>query len=306
MASGNENEEQPKRFPGRGARGYATGARSGPVSSSAPSAAIRFVVAVHLVVDLALLVVPWQFTEPAIFLVLAWPMGQNALVAVWATRSGVSSYGRFAIFALGACATWFLAVGLLPDIAVYDRAAAAWALGFAAQSVLIGLGVATYRIVRRQIQRRQGAGGCATRRLQYTVGFLLVWTAVIALTLGLGKSALAELRWSGDVTGWPWFYHLPLIGSYNAVYALIVVASLAGRNRLALRVVVAGGLVAVLGWSEPYVLRSLFTTPKELTSRQSLILAGAQALYLYATLLPLRCHSAGRWQAALDNGRASR
>jgi hypothetical protein len=46
--------------------------------------------------------------------------------------------------------------------------------------------------------------------------------------------------------------------------------------------------VGILGWLEPLLLASLFRETGGIEITEFLIIAGSQAVYLYATLVPLR------------------
>ena len=247
--------------------------------------AIRVVLTVHVAADLLLVAGPWQFVDWTLLLAVSWPMSQNSLAALWASTSRIASYWLFTAAALGMLCTWFVAIAITPGIAIYGQESAGWAAGYATQSALVVMVVVVAKLAAWRIRARRKTADDRPR-LQYSILFLLVWTALVALTLGLVQTACERLGWS---ISWEHFLVMPVLGAYSAVYGLVIFFSLAGRaGGLVGRMVAAATVVMILGWSEPYVLELLLNNAGGLTVRYALLLAGSQTVYLYATLLPLR------------------
>ncbi len=256
--------------------------------------AVRFALAVHVLVDLVLLALPWQFTHGVLMFVVAWPMSQNALITTWAITSSRSAYHwRYLAVVAGASWTWFVCVVVMPDVAVmprvsaYSEISAAWAVVYATQSITIVVGVMTYRTLLRWLRRRI-AGTVEPTRLQFGVGCLLVWTALIAVTFGCGRAGFLQFGWNREVVHWPFFVLMPGIGFCNAVCALMVLFSLADREQFVARAALAVATIATIGYLQLQVQASFFGRPVAPTAGDIWILAGSQAAYLYGTLLPLR------------------
>jgi len=127
--------------------------------------------------------------------------------------------------------------------------------------------------------------------MQFSLRFLLLWTTLLALMLGLGSTAFQRLGWTPEVVKWEYFYFCPVLGAGNALFALIVLASLAGRAWLLVRMPLATTLIGVLGYAQWYVLMLLFGNTGGVMTTDFVLLAVYQAAYLYATPLPL--HWAG-------------
>jgi len=263
--------------------GYSETGRLSPLN-----AAIYCALALHVLVDLVLLVLPWQFVDAFAVLtpVLAWPMSQNGLIAVWAATRGRSSYWRYVAVVAGAAWTWFVAIVVMPDVAIRGHVSAGWAVAFAAQSITIVLAVAAYRLLRQWNRLRMG-DRLERRRLQFGVGSLLMWTTLIAATLGFGRAGFLQFGWTSGVVYWEFFVFMPVLGACSAVYALVVLFCLASREQFAVRAVLAAATIVAFGYLQLHVQQSLFGSPTALAAPATWILTGSQTAWLCATLLPL-------------------
>ncbi len=122
---------------------------------------------------------------------------------------------------------------------------------------------------------------------------------MVAVLLGLGQTAARRFGWTAEMTEWPDFHFLSVVGVFNAVYALLVVLSLLQRRWLVVRITVAGLLIAAVAAFEPRVLTFLFGETSGLDRVSALLLAGMQTALLYATLVPVRvCHWLGERRTA--------
>jgi hypothetical protein len=163
---------------------------------------------------------------------------------------------------------------------------------FATQALSILVLVTAGRLIWRLIKRgRLGATDADTRPVQFSLRFLLLWMTLLAVILGLGSTAFQRLGWTPQVVRWEYFYFGPVLGGGNALLALIVLLSLAGRAWLLVRMLLATSVVGVLGYAHWHVLMLLFGNTGGVMATDLALLAVYQVLYLYATLLPL--HWAG-------------
>ena len=272
------------------------GDRSTPRTTGKPwlGIAIGLAVLIHLTADLVLMVArPWESAEsspesPLLF-ALAVPFAQASLIALLAATLRVPLYGRFVVAAIGICSVWFVAVSMLPHISMRDSVSAIWATWLATQLAVIMAAIAAQSFPRHLFAAtRADADESARRRFQFGVGSLLIWITLIAILLGLGQTVAAQLGWNSAITEQPYFYFGPVLGIFNAVYALFVVFSLSRRRRTIIHVFIAGLTIATLSYFQPLILIFLFGDTGGIDRESTLILAGMQTTVLYVTLLPIR------------------
>ncbi|MEE8452565.1 MAG: hypothetical protein V3R99_11645 [Thermoguttaceae bacterium] len=251
--------------------------------------AIGLAVLIHLAADLALTVSAWHFSDVALLFAAAVPFSQASLVALLAAALRMPLYARFVVAATGICAVWFVTISLLPNTSMTGAQSASWATGLATQAAVIMAAVAARSLPRHLFAAiSANADESSRRRFQFGVGSLLIWITLVAVLLGVGRTAAAQLDWNHAVTEWQHFYFGPVLGTFNAVYALLVVFSLSGRRRTIAHAFIAGLTIATLSCFQPLVLMLLFGETGGLERTPTLILAGTQTALLYATLLPVR------------------
>ena len=258
-------------------------------------AVIAALLAVHTGVDLGLFLAAAPaglapYNHHLLFLAcLAWPMSQGSLIGIWVAMSRMRSYLRFSFALLGLSCTWLLLVAVVPR-ELHDPECASYAAMFIVQALVILLVAAAGRLAWRQIAWRWGhLGTTRTRRLQYDLATLLLWTVCLAATLGFGRLVFTQLGWTGgEVVTQQYFFFSMVFGVGNAACALLVLASLLGRAWWIVRICLGLVAVGMLGWLEPLLLESIFGDTGGFEIAQFLLIAGSQAVYLYATLVPLR------------------
>lgn len=259
------------------------------MKNSRETVVICLVLTAHVVVDLLLLIGDWEARGGADLFLLTWPLSQGSLIAMWAAISRMRSYLRLPAGLLGMCWTWFLTVGVLGGVSLHGAESAGWAAMSATQalSILI-LTTAGYLIGHQIKRRRSGVTEGDSRPLQFSLGFLLLWTTLLAMMLGLGRTVFAKLGWTTEVTQWEYFWFCPVLGACNAVFALLVLGSLIGHTWLIARILLATVLIGVLGYSQWHLFVFLFGETGGMKIGEFITLAAFQAVYVYATLLPLR------------------
>ncbi len=258
---------------------------------------ISLVLAVHAVVDLGLflavgpagLELDNHHLQLLFLACLAWLMSQGSLIGIWVAMSRMRSYLRFSFALLGLSCTWLLLVAVVPR-ELHDPECASYAAMFIAQALVILLVAAAGRLAWRHIAWRRGhLGTNHTRRLQYDLATLLLWTVCLAATLGFGRLVFTQLGWTGGgVVGQQYFFFSMVFGVGNAACALLVLASLLVRAWWIVRICLGLIAIGILGWLEPLLLALLFGDTGGIEIAQFLIIAVSQAVYLYATLVPLR------------------
>ena len=245
----------------------------------------------HLALALTLVLqAPWSHGFASLMAVLGVPFAQASLIALWAAARPMPSPLRWAIAAVAAGWGWLVAMAVLPGLAAQGAPSAGWAAGLVTQVAVLLAVLSAWRWMHGIVAagNTDRARRPTRRWLQYGLGSLLGWTALVALFLSFGKTAPALFGWSGEVTQWTFFRFLPIVGVFHAVDALLIVYSLASRRRLVARVLGAGVMIAALAWLQPRVLELLFGGAGGTSPTAALTLAGAQAAVLYATLIPVR------------------
>jgi uncharacterized membrane protein YuzA (DUF378 family) len=235
-------------------------------------------------VDLALLRGPWVLDPMRRTFAVGLPLAQLSLVALWAAFGRGPSYARFALALVGLAWTWLVVVGLL-QFGVRADYAAGWGAALAVQGLMVFAAASAGRVAWRYATAPRGSDS-RWSPLQFGVGWLLLWTAVIAAVLGLGQTVTSGLGWTEKTLSWEYFPMAPAIGGYNAAYALLVMGALAARGKPSLRAAAAAGLVG-LACSQSAVLARLFGSSADITPTVALLLAGSQVVWLSATLLPV-------------------
>ncbi len=247
---------------------------------------IALVLVVHALGDLAVITLGWTGGWYLLFL-LAWPLSQGSLIALWAGLSRVRSYVRFPVAVVATAWAWYVAMIAL-DEAVNDEVSAGWAAMFVTQALIVLVAISAGWLLCRWRRLRQGSQCEDPLIPQYSLRFLLLWTTLLSIMLGAGRIVFAQLEWTSDVVQSDFFYFLSMLGLHNAVFALLVFASLVGRTWLLRRILLAVVLIFAVGYFEIDVLLFVFGDTGGESLALYLFLAGFQAAYLYATLLPLR------------------
>ncbi len=219
--------------------------------------------------------------------VSALPLAQASLLAVWVTLGRSLSYVRFAVAGVVATVLWAVECHSL-NLQLPDERSAAHALALAVQIVLIGGVLATIRLGRWLVERRDERD-----RVQFSVAFLLGWVAATAVVLGAWKLSLNRAAWPIDVIRGDSFLFGAAVGAYNAFFALTVLGSVWWGRRwytLLFQGFAALVLVGVVASFQSVVLRTVFNGNGGVDVVGWMLLAGFQGLYLLVTLVPVRLY----------------
>jgi hypothetical protein len=133
--------------------------------------------------------------------------------------------------------------------------------------------------------------------IQFSIGFLLVWTTVLALALGLGKMAYRALGWQERSLPTDLGIYF-LVAGYDIADSILTLLAIAGRRWILARAAVACVLLGALIWLECFMARVLREPSPDIV----IMLTVAQVIYLVATLVPLRLCG---YLAGNHNSRAS-
>jgi len=264
------------------------------MSNSRQYLVIGLVVAVHVLVDLVLLAasqIDLMTVSSGAFcyLVLMWPMSQASLVAIWAAISRMPLYVRFVVAVLGLWWTCYMAsVIFYAEAGIRDEVwVALWVTITLTQAAGIVIVIVVCRVVWTCFERRQaGSAQAPFGRQQFSIASLLIWTAALAAVLGLGKTAAIYYGWRAEE--FAWHGELLWLGAFHAVCALLVLASLTSRAPLWVAVPLGVITLGLLTCSEAFIFFEYSGGEYTSALTEAAMLNGFQAMYLYATLLPLR------------------
>ncbi len=250
---------------------------------------IGLVLAVHALGDLAVLTTDLPVFGGWYLFLMAWPLSRGSLIALWAGFSPVRSYVRFPVAVVATAWAWYVAMKAFQVAAAHGAESASVATMFATQALIVLVATSAGRLLWRWRRLRQGSQSEDPLIPQYSLRFLLLWTTLLSIMLGAGRIVFVQLEWTSDVLQREYFYHNPMLAVHNAVFALLVFASLVGRTWMLRRILLAVVLIFAIGYFQMDVFSFAFRNPGAGASLATfLFLAGFQAAYLYATLLPLR------------------
>ena len=98
------------------------------------------------------------------------------------------------------------------------------------------------------IQQPQLAAGDS----RFTIMFLLLWTAVVGVLLGAGRSLAEAAGWKlADVLQWEWFYQLQVLAVANAALAVSLLAAIRLRRDWSVRLLAAGSALFFVALAAP-------------------------------------------------------
>ena len=204
-------------------------------------------------------------------------MSLCSLGAIWWATSQWSSYAKTLPVMLAGLVCW---LGLSLVTGWHDTArTGAWAIAFELHVVV----AATLASMAVHYLTTTGARA----QQQFTILWLLLWTAVLAVILGVGRVLTALFGWTAAVFAWEFFWHVQIFAITNGLLAAAlfaaVIANLAPWKRIG--AILLATVVAAT--TTPAVLSLMF---KNLGSgiAELVLLFTAHALFLLAALVPLR------------------
>lgn len=177
--------------------------------------------------------------------------GQISLAGIFGALAPLPLLLRLSFGLIAAAIGWGL---ILFGLETAIQHSGAWAAMTALQFTLVAAGSFLLRICVRQAE-----GGSARALLgQYTIATLLAWTTLIAVVLGLMRGAVHWFGWNESVLRWEWFFHVQLIGVFNAALALVALASVIGSRWPRLRRTWGLIIALVIVFHEPSLFDVLF------------------------------------------------
>jgi hypothetical protein len=217
--------------------------------------------------------------EPLLVTAVALLMAHCSLGALWWARAKWPSYAKTLAAALATALIWVLLLGVLNTADLSESAAVAWAASLTIQAVLAGLGAAALGLLR--------APRAEAAQTRFTIMFLLLWTAVVAVLLGAGRALSEAFGWKmADVLAWEYLYQLQTIGVANAVLAVGLLAALQFSSSWSVRLLLALAALLLVAVATPIAMMLIFRNAG--ASVADLVwLPLAEGLFVLATLVPL-------------------
>ncbi len=248
---------------------------------------IALVLVVHALADLALVTADLTIRGSWELLIFAWPMSRVSLIALWASISRARSYVRFPVAVVATAWAWCV-LNMALDISLDHEISAVLATLFVVQALIVCVAISAGRLLWRWRRLRKGLQSEEPLIPQYSLRFLLLWTTLLSIMLGAGRIMFGWLEWASDVVEWEDFCFFSMVALHNAAFALLVLASLVGRTWLLRRILLALAMIFAIGYFEMAMFSLILGDPRGGSIADFLFVAGFQAAYLYATLLPLR------------------
>ncbi len=237
--------------------------------------------------------VPALPREPLLVTTVALLMAHCSLGAVWWARTLWPSYAKTLVGALATALVWVLLVGILETTSFAQSAAAGWAASLATQAVLAALGATVVELVRQP--------PAAAGQYRFTILFLLLWTAVVAVLLGAGRTLAEAFGWKlSDVLKWEYLYQLQAIGVANAMLAVSLLAALRLRREPGVRALVAVFALVFAALATPALLRICFADVGAAFADIVWLLL-AEGLFVLATLGPLEAARRSNVEKQMSN-----
>jgi hypothetical protein len=122
---------------------------------------------------------------------------------------------------------------------------------------------------------------------RFSIMYLVVWTFVIAVLLGAARWLIESFGWTWDVVRWQYFPHLLAVGAIGALQAVGIAGVLQSPWKWKTRSIALGGIplatMAVASAVFFFGFRDAGADVLEICRQ-----FGLQALFLLATLVPLR------------------
>jgi hypothetical protein len=247
--------------------------------------------AFHVFADLMILQYGLLLCEqqgPLQLAALALPVAQASWLATWAARSTWRSYLRLPLVPVGLAWLWWVGAAA-GDMTYKDLLAVPHAVALAVQAAVIVAVLSVGRVVGHW--RRRESADDAPSRWQFSLGSLLAWTTAAAVLLGVGKWTVACCGWKLDDLVNKYTVFAVGTGSFDAIYALLVICLMAPPRRAWLRALLsatAAGVIALLASVQGSVLESITEYDLDVTAADWRMLAVFHVALLLITLLPTR------------------
>lgn len=217
--------------------------------------------------------------EPLLTVIVSLLQAWCSLGAIWWARSRWPSHVKTLLTAGVCAATWAALIGILDATDFTSDRAAGWGASLVTQAVAIGLGTALIALLRGRDADAQDH--------RFTILFLLIWTAVVAVLLGAARVLAESFGWTLAVFRWEYFVQLQVIALFNALLAISLWAAIHARRTWRSRLLMSLSITLSMMLVVNVLMRMAFGSNVGADVVDICWLYGGQALFLVATLAPL-------------------
>ena len=259
---------------------------------------LLLVLIVHVAIDAVLIssvslhdqrwiVFPWRVVG---FVLMALPISQSCLIALWAATSQRPFALRLPAALVGSVFPLIVLTRMI-GMPVSHPNTPVFVFVLITQLLTILILVNGGRFARRLFWTQPtGATAADTQSTQFSIWQLLLWTAILASILGVGKTIFAWCGWTANVFAIEFFYFCQIVAVGNALCTLIVWGLFAVRVRWPVRILSFPLVVAACGavmWLATLVMSMCFAKVWASDVHFLMMLAASQIIYHTITLWPL-------------------
>jgi hypothetical protein len=218
--------------------------------------------------------------NPLLIAAIALIMAHCSLSGIWWSRMRWPSHAKSLAAALSCFALWGLLLLILDESRGDAARAAGWAASLAAQCILAAVLSAMLELA---VARRPFWSGT-----RFSILFLLLWTSVVAVVLGAGRVLATRFGWTPDnFFSWHYFWQLQTLAAANAIFAVVILASLRISSSWFGRSAACAAALIVMPAATVLAMRLLFENRVGVSIIELLWLSAIQGLFVAVTLVPL-------------------
>jgi hypothetical protein len=231
---------------------------------------------------------------PVLVAAVALVMAHTSLGGVWWARSTSSMHVRTLLATVTVAGMWTLLVLILDETRHSGIRAGAWAACLVTQIVVAA---ALAMAIEFAVDRR-----AALARSRFSIGFILFWTAAVAVTLAGAGAWGAKHGWKvADIAGWTYFVQLQMVGFTGGLLAAAIYACVRSPRRWGVRALGCVAVIVVFAAASPAVFGLLFGTNVGARSADLVWLFAGQGLFLVVSLVPIEIARSGAYQSAVTS-----
>lgn len=218
--------------------------------------------------------------EPLLVMAVALVMAHCSLGAIWWVRTSWPPHAKTLVAAISTAGLWLLLIGLLDTTRQNGVAASAWAASVMTQALFTAIAVTGLEL---RVHYESAAA-----RSRFSLLFLMIWTSVAAVLLGVAGALAARAGFKlADVPAWGFFQQLQGVAIASAVLAAGVYASVRLPSTWTARALGCTAVIITIAAATPMSLFAIFGINAGASVTDIVWLMTGQGAFLAATLFPL-------------------